>query len=74
MAADKGQISAMYNYGLLLAKGVGVSKNKEEACRYLKMAANKGDIDVMTNYDRMLEEDDDEEMNEEEDLDEKMNE
>lgn len=37
---DKGQINAMYNYGLMLSEGWGVSVDETEACRYFKMAAS----------------------------------
>lgn len=37
---DKGQINAMYNYGLMLSEGRGVSVDETEACRYFKMAAS----------------------------------
>ena len=45
MAADQGDSDAMHNYGLMLYKGEGVSMNKEEACRYYKMAENLSEID-----------------------------
>ena len=45
MAADKRSINAVYNYGYMLSKGEGVSMNKEEACRYYKMAENLSEID-----------------------------
>ena len=54
MAADKGQIDAMFNYGLMLSKGRGVSENEEEACRYNKMAADKGNIDANNKYTQMI--------------------
>lgn len=40
MAANKGDITAMFNYGWMLSKGDGVRMNKEEAYRYYKMAEN----------------------------------
>ena len=50
MAADKGDITAMKNYGFMLEDGEGVAMNKEEASRYYKMAADKGDIDAKNRY------------------------
>lgn len=40
MAADKGDINVMFNYGWMLSKGDGVRMSKKEASRYYKMAEN----------------------------------
>ena len=37
----------MYNYALMCNDGEGVEKNKEEAMKFFKMAANKGDTQSM---------------------------
>ena len=54
LAADKGHVDAMFNYGKMLKNGRGVAVNEEEACRYYKMAADKGHINAMFNYGFML--------------------
>ena len=42
MSADKGNPSAMFNYGDMLRKGDGIKENKAEAAKYYKMSADKG--------------------------------
>ena len=41
-------------HGVMLERGLGVSKNEEEACRYYKMAADKGDINAKNKYNQMI--------------------
>lgn len=48
MAADRGQIEAMNNLGIMLEKG---------ARRFFRTAAEKGHLDAMHNYALMLERD-----------------
>lgn len=38
---------SMYNYAHMCNDGEGVEKNKEEAMKFFKMAANKGDTQSM---------------------------
>lgn len=47
MAADKGSISAMKNYGNMLYNGDAIAANKIESVRYFKMAADCGDTSSM---------------------------
>lgn len=54
MAADKGDKTAMCNYGNMLRDGIGVDKDEPEACKYYKMAADKGHVEAMNNYGCML--------------------
>ena len=54
MAADKGNVQAMFNFALMLSKGDRISVDKVEAAKYFKMAADKGDIQGMYHYASML--------------------
>ncbi len=42
MAAAKGNNTAMRNIGLMYEKGQGVSQNRQEAVKWYKAAADKG--------------------------------
>lgn len=42
-------------YALLLKNGIGVQANVEEAAKYYKQAADKGNKDAMLNYAHLLE-------------------
>jgi TPR repeat protein len=45
-AANLGQAVAQYNLGMLYSKGLGVTKNPEEAYRWLRLAAEQGQVDA----------------------------
>ena len=55
LAADKGHVKAMFNYGLLLNDGKSVIVDKKEAARYMKLAADRGHSQAMHKYAIMLE-------------------
>lgn len=42
LEADKGNIDAMFNYGLMQYDGDRIQVDKEEAVQYYKKAADKG--------------------------------
>ena len=46
MAADKGHISTMYNYSILLYKGDGVEQDMNEVAKYIKIAAVEDDCEI----------------------------
>lgn len=51
MSADGGCNRSMSEYGSVLYKGeLGVKIDLDEANRYLKMAANAGEVDAMKTY------------------------
>lgn len=50
MSAEKGNSSAMTNYGIALIDGDGVPQNKQEGFNYLKMAIQKGNTNAMVRY------------------------
>lgn len=54
IAADKGQVAAIYKVGQLFETGEGVSMNKSEAFRYYKMAHDKGFIEATFKVAQML--------------------
>ena len=41
-AASKGHVGAIYYYGNLMHKGMGITQNKEKGIKYLELAASKG--------------------------------
>lgn len=43
----------MYNYGIMLSKVIFI--NEKEACKYFKMAADKGDIESKSKYTQLIE-------------------
>ena len=52
--ADRGNGMAQVVYGMLCFRGMFVSQDKREACRYLKMAADQGDSYGQTEYGHCL--------------------
>ena len=51
---NKGDVLAQFMYGLCLEEGRGVRQNYEEAARYFKLAADRGDFLGKFKYDRVL--------------------
>jgi len=51
--ADAGEPRCQYNYGCLLKKGKGVKKNKQEAIRWFKLAAQNGSEDAKKDLKEM---------------------
>ena len=47
MSADKGDTQSMLRYALMLNDGDGVNVDRNEAARYLKMAADQGNPDAI---------------------------
>jgi TPR repeat protein len=50
----KGSVSAMNNLGNIYRSGIGTEVRIEEAKKYYKMAADKGDLCAMTNLAAVL--------------------
>lgn len=55
LAIEKGSDYAMNNYATMLAKGIGVTVNKNEAIHYYRMAIEKGNVSSMSSFASMLE-------------------
>ena len=53
-SADKRVVSAMFNYGIFLLKGIGCEINIDKSIRYYKMAAYKGHKGAMFNYGTLM--------------------
>src|SRR5262245_9693658 len=47
-AAEKGDVDAAYNLGVLYATGKGVKKDEKEAAKWYEKAAAKGDAGALT--------------------------
>lgn len=47
MSIEKGNTDAMLNYAIMLFEGDEDNENREEAIRYYKMSADKGNISAM---------------------------
>lgn len=58
IAIDHDHVKAMNMYGTFLLRGQNVEKNVEKAMHYLKMAADRGDIDSLQTYFSLIFEDD----------------
>ena len=50
MAADNGNIEAMFDYAYKLDNDYGNTNNKQEVIKYYKMAVDKGSSDAMFMY------------------------
>jgi hypothetical protein len=55
MAADQGDASAQYNFGVMYAEGQGVPKNDAEAARWYRMAADQGNAQAQFKLGGMYE-------------------
>jgi len=58
-AADRGYSYGEYNLGLLYAYGRGLTKNKTEAAKWFKKAADQGDADAQKELAKLQNSDDD---------------
>ncbi|OHS97103.1 hypothetical protein TRFO_09672 [Tritrichomonas foetus] len=54
LSADQGIPEAQYDYGVMLAEGIGVAKNRCEAALYFKKSADKGNAKAALNIGMML--------------------
>ncbi len=55
LAADKGNVSALYNLGMLHAEGKGLPQNYVEAAKWFRLAADKGDAAAQSNLGKLYE-------------------
>jgi TPR repeat protein len=46
-AADKGNLNAQFNLGIMYVNGLGGIQDYSEAIRYLKLAADQGDLESL---------------------------
>ena len=49
MAAERGEVTAMFNLGCLCRDGQGVVQSFKKAAELFTMAAEQGEVDAMTN-------------------------
>lgn len=54
IAADKGEVGAMFEYASRLFNGDGIKANEEEAVKYFKMASDLGNTKAMYYYGHAL--------------------